>query len=572
MVDALANFAYGTVATPPSPATSGITLTLQTGEGANFPAEPFDLLFWPAGVNPLNSNAELARCTNVTGDTLTFTRAQYGTTAQPVAVGYQVSQPIDAHLLTQLAGGGVSSVFTRTGAVVATSGDYTVSQITGAAPLASPTFTGTPAAPTATALTDSTQLATTAYADLAVGVETTRAEAAEALKAPLASPALTGTPTAPTKTALTNNTDIATTAYTDTAVGVETTRAEAAEALLANRLVPLSAPVTATAHTLAANEFCPCDTTSNAITVKLPQAPADGSLAAVKLVTLGGSNSVTYQTQGSDVFNKTGGSTSGTLTLASQGIWWQYKASDAIWYVLGDDLPLSQLDARYLELTGGTMSGAIAMGAHKITGLTNGSASTDAAAFGQILTPPSLMPFMLYTGQFMLLPQFALAVTGGGSALTQNTAYAVPFSLATAQTLANIGTIVQTAGGSGSVCRFGIYNDSSGYPGSLVADFGTVATVTGSGTHAVISSLSQLLPAGIYWAVISPQVGTGPITLLYGTVGQALMVSSSFTYPVSHWTLTGVSGALPTPFTAGGTAQHAVAGNGTIVPGIILGA
>ena len=37
---------------------------------------------------------------------------------------------------------GVSSVFGRTGAVVATSGDYSVGQITGAAPLASPTFTG----------------------------------------------------------------------------------------------------------------------------------------------------------------------------------------------------------------------------------------------------------------------------------------------------------------------------------------------------------------------------------------------------------------------------------------------
>jgi len=36
----------------------------------------------------------------------------------------------------------VQSVFGRTGIVVATSGDYTVSQITGAAPTASPTFTG----------------------------------------------------------------------------------------------------------------------------------------------------------------------------------------------------------------------------------------------------------------------------------------------------------------------------------------------------------------------------------------------------------------------------------------------
>ena len=33
------------------------------------------------------------------------------------------------------------------------------------------------------------------------------------------------------------------------------------------------------------------------------------------------------------------------------------------------------------------MSGAIAMGAHKVTGLANGSASTDAAAYGQVTTP-----------------------------------------------------------------------------------------------------------------------------------------------------------------------------------------
>jgi hypothetical protein len=141
---------------------------------------------------------------------------------------------------------------------------------------ASPALTGTPTAPTAAALTDSTQIATTAYADSAVAAETSRAETAEALLAPKASPALTGTPTAPTKAPLTNNTDIATTAYADAAVAVETSRAETAEALA-------------------------------------------------------------------------------------------------------------------LPLTGGTMSGAIAMGSHKITGLTNGSGAQDAAAFGQIPTalPPN---------------------------------------------------------------------------------------------------------------------------------------------------------------------------------------
>lgn len=72
----------------------------------------------------------------------------------------------------------------------------------GLAPLASPTFTGTPAAPTATAGTNTTQVATTAFVTTAVST-----------KANLASPTFTGTPAAPTATTATNSTQIATTAY-----------------------------------------------------------------------------------------------------------------------------------------------------------------------------------------------------------------------------------------------------------------------------------------------------------------------------------------------------------------------
>lgn len=57
----------------------------------------------------------------------------------------------------------VSSAFGRTGAVVATSGDYTVAQVTGAAPLASPALTGTPTAPTQLDADNSTAIATTAW-------------------------------------------------------------------------------------------------------------------------------------------------------------------------------------------------------------------------------------------------------------------------------------------------------------------------------------------------------------------------------------------------------------------------
>ena len=49
---------------------------------------------------------------------------------------------------------GTASVFGRTGAITAQSGDYSVGQITGAAALASPGLTGTPTAPTAAASTN----------------------------------------------------------------------------------------------------------------------------------------------------------------------------------------------------------------------------------------------------------------------------------------------------------------------------------------------------------------------------------------------------------------------------------
>jgi hypothetical protein len=141
------------------------------------------------------------------------------------------------------------------------------------APLASPTFTGLPAAPTASAGTNTTQIATTAFVTSAVSAgtstsfsgslagEVTGTQSAtvvgnaavigkvltgytsgsgtvsatdnivqaiqkingnDVLKAPLASPTLTGVPAAPTATAGTNTTQIATTAFVTSAVSAGT--------------------------------------------------------------------------------------------------------------------------------------------------------------------------------------------------------------------------------------------------------------------------------------------------------------------------------------------------------------
>lgn len=90
----------------------------------------------------------------------------------------------------------VLSVATKTGAVT-----LTVSDVSGAAPLAGPAFSGTVTAPTAAYNANSSVVATTAF-----------------VQGEKVSPAFSGVPTAPTAGAGTANTQIATTAYTDSAV------------------------------------------------------------------------------------------------------------------------------------------------------------------------------------------------------------------------------------------------------------------------------------------------------------------------------------------------------------------
>jgi hypothetical protein len=108
--------------------------------------------------------------------------------------------------------------------------------------------------------------------------------------------------------------------------------------------------VKTSAYTAAAGDFVPCDTTSGGFTVTLPTAPADGTVVGIKHVIQGSTNAVTYATGGSDVLNKTGGATSGTLVLLAQAVVLQYKSSSAIWYIVTTDVPVAQTDLRYAPL------------------------------------------------------------------------------------------------------------------------------------------------------------------------------------------------------------------------------
>jgi hypothetical protein len=84
--------------------------------------------------------------------------------------------------------------------------------VTGLATTASPTFTGTPAAPTAAPGTNTTQLATTAFVTGGIATAVTGL-------ATTASPTFTGVPAAPTAAPGTNTTQLATTAFVTAAVG-----------------------------------------------------------------------------------------------------------------------------------------------------------------------------------------------------------------------------------------------------------------------------------------------------------------------------------------------------------------
>jgi hypothetical protein len=68
------NFAYSTVLTAPSPETTGTSLVVQSGDGAKFPAVPFNATVWATNANPTTTNSEIVRVTNISTDTLTIVR------------------------------------------------------------------------------------------------------------------------------------------------------------------------------------------------------------------------------------------------------------------------------------------------------------------------------------------------------------------------------------------------------------------------------------------------------------------------------------------------------------------
>jgi hypothetical protein len=112
---------------------------------------------------------------------------------------------------------------------------------------------------------------------------------------------------------------------------------------------PALAPTTikTSAYSAVHGDFVPVDTTSGDVPITLPTAPTDKSLVGIKMIGTASGHTVTFSCGGSDVLNKAGGLTTGTLSLINQGVLLQYFAGTAIWYVQSDDLPLASLATAY---------------------------------------------------------------------------------------------------------------------------------------------------------------------------------------------------------------------------------
>ncbi len=129
-MDAHKNAAYSLVATAPSPATSGTSLVVTAGEGARFPAVPFNATVWATGAQPnfaaggtTGGNFEIVRVTAISTDTLTITRAQESTTARSIVVGDQIAATITAKTLTDAET--LNGVLVGSGAGTTHTGDLT---------------------------------------------------------------------------------------------------------------------------------------------------------------------------------------------------------------------------------------------------------------------------------------------------------------------------------------------------------------------------------------------------------------------------------------------------------------
>jgi hypothetical protein len=139
------------------------------------------------------------------------------------------------------------------------------------------------------------------------------------------------------------------------------------------------------------------------------------------------------------------------------------------------------------------------------------------------------------------------------------TMYALPLVIQRITTIDSVAINVTTLG-AGSAAEVGIHADNGNlYPGALVADFGSQSTAT-TGVKTYTSSLPLTLLPGLYWlafvcSATAPQVSGWAVAQLPPILGTTSVLTA---LNGVGWSVTQAYGALPNPFTGGGSVITAV--------------
>ena len=103
MVDDHANFAYSTLANAPGSAGTSFQVA-SSADAGQFPAVPFNATVWPAGAQPIRTNAEIVTVTVYDSNvTFTVTRTQESSTNQDISTtGWQFAATITKKTVTDI--------------------------------------------------------------------------------------------------------------------------------------------------------------------------------------------------------------------------------------------------------------------------------------------------------------------------------------------------------------------------------------------------------------------------------------------------------------------------------------